>query len=220
MAGSVLDGRRRSRLADLPRRIYLTYRYEGLGGLVRHSLLFPLRLTGLDRALGIGLGPRQRRRGGAPLVPRPRAAGDDRHPQLSGRRARRRRRGRHPSHHALRSRARHRRRRRQRPRAYRGAASHRGHRGGARRDQRRVRGQRQPWAACGGPGARRRPAELRRAAAARLAGLPTARRQRRSAARDRRCQAAVPRQPDPVRRHDPQRPRSGMVRPPLSRQAR
>jgi GT2 family glycosyltransferase len=54
---SPLDGTRPGRLANLPRRIYLTYRYHGAAGLIRHTLMFPLRLAGLDRALGLGTGP-------------------------------------------------------------------------------------------------------------------------------------------------------------------
>ena len=45
-------------LAGLPRRIALTYRHHGIAGLARHTVMFPLRLTGLDRALGLGTGPR------------------------------------------------------------------------------------------------------------------------------------------------------------------
>ncbi len=59
MARSPLDGRRSSRLANLPRRVSLTYRYHGASGLVRHTLLFPLRVAGLDRWLGVGTGPRR-----------------------------------------------------------------------------------------------------------------------------------------------------------------
>jgi GT2 family glycosyltransferase len=59
MSRSALDGERPGRLADLPRRISLTYRYHGLSGLVRHALMFPLRLTSLDRLLGLGTGPRR-----------------------------------------------------------------------------------------------------------------------------------------------------------------
>jgi GT2 family glycosyltransferase len=55
---SPLDGTRPGRLANLPRRIHLTYRHHGVSGLVRHALAFPLRLTGLDRVLGLGTGPR------------------------------------------------------------------------------------------------------------------------------------------------------------------
>lgn len=54
-----LNGTRPGRLADLPRRIRLTYRYYGMSGLARHTLMFPLRLAGLDRALGLGTGPRR-----------------------------------------------------------------------------------------------------------------------------------------------------------------
>ncbi len=59
MPPSALDGRRPGRLAGLPRRIALTYRYHGLAGLARHTVMFPLRLTGLDGALGLGTGPRR-----------------------------------------------------------------------------------------------------------------------------------------------------------------
>jgi GT2 family glycosyltransferase len=59
MPRSALDGRRPGRLAGLPRRIALTYRYHGVTGLARHAVMFPLRLTGLDRALGLGTGPRR-----------------------------------------------------------------------------------------------------------------------------------------------------------------
>ena len=59
MARSPLDGRRAGRLANLPRRVYLTYRYHGASGLIRHTLMFPLRLAGLDRVLGVGTGPRR-----------------------------------------------------------------------------------------------------------------------------------------------------------------
>ena len=59
MPRSALDGTRPGRLAGLPRRIALTYRYHGLAGLARHTVMFPLRLTGLDRALGLGTGPRR-----------------------------------------------------------------------------------------------------------------------------------------------------------------
>ena len=58
MPRSALDGTRPGRLAGLPRRIALTYRYHGIAGLARHAVMFPLRLTGLDRALGLGTGPR------------------------------------------------------------------------------------------------------------------------------------------------------------------
>jgi GT2 family glycosyltransferase/glycosyltransferase involved in cell wall biosynthesis len=48
---SSLDGERPGRLAGLPRRIYLTYRYKGLRRLLYQSLVFPLRLTLLGRLL-------------------------------------------------------------------------------------------------------------------------------------------------------------------------
>ena len=52
-----LDGTRRGRLAQLPRRIYLTYKYRGISSVLFKSLIFPLRLTPLDRVLRIGPGP-------------------------------------------------------------------------------------------------------------------------------------------------------------------
>ena len=51
MARSALDARQRGRLADLPRRIYLTYRYRGIRSVLYQTLIFPLRLTPLDRLL-------------------------------------------------------------------------------------------------------------------------------------------------------------------------
>jgi len=54
---SPLDGRRRGRFANLPRRIYLTYKYKGISSVLFRSLIFPLRLTPLDRVLQLGPGP-------------------------------------------------------------------------------------------------------------------------------------------------------------------
>jgi GT2 family glycosyltransferase len=51
---SALDGKRQGRLANLPRRIYLTYRYRGIRSVLYHTLIFPLRLTPLDRLLRLG----------------------------------------------------------------------------------------------------------------------------------------------------------------------
>ena len=42
---------RRGRFADLPRRVYLTYRYRGFRAVLYQTLVFPLRLTPLDRVL-------------------------------------------------------------------------------------------------------------------------------------------------------------------------
>lgn len=56
MPRSALDGQRPGRLTDLPRRIYLTYRYRGIRSLVYQTVVFPLRLTPLDRV--VRLGPR------------------------------------------------------------------------------------------------------------------------------------------------------------------
>lgn len=57
MPSSPLDGGRRGRFANLPRRIYLTYRYRGISSVLYRSLIFPLRLTPLDRVLQLGPGP-------------------------------------------------------------------------------------------------------------------------------------------------------------------
>jgi GT2 family glycosyltransferase len=51
-----LDGRRPGRLHDLPRRIYLTYRYRGFSSVLYQTLIFPLRMTPLDRLLSLGRG--------------------------------------------------------------------------------------------------------------------------------------------------------------------
>ena len=59
MDRSALDGTRPGRLTGLPRRIWLTYRYHGITGLLRHALVFPLRFTPLRHRLG--LGPEARR---------------------------------------------------------------------------------------------------------------------------------------------------------------
>jgi GT2 family glycosyltransferase len=53
---SPLEGRRPGRLAGLPRRIYLTYRYRGFHAVLYQTVVFPLRLTPLDRLLGLGPG--------------------------------------------------------------------------------------------------------------------------------------------------------------------
>jgi GT2 family glycosyltransferase len=53
------DGKRRGRLANLPRRIYLTYKYRGISSVVYQTLIFPLRLTPLDRFLRLGPGARR-----------------------------------------------------------------------------------------------------------------------------------------------------------------
>ncbi len=56
MPGSALDGKRPGRFADLPRRIYLTYKYRGISSVFYQTLVFPLRLTPLDRVLNLGPG--------------------------------------------------------------------------------------------------------------------------------------------------------------------
>ena len=57
MRSSALDGTRRGRFAKLPRRIYLTYKHRGISSVLFRSLIFPLRLTPLDRVLRLGPGP-------------------------------------------------------------------------------------------------------------------------------------------------------------------
>jgi GT2 family glycosyltransferase len=51
-----VDGAPKSRFADLPRRVYLTYRYRGIRQLLYRTIVFPLRLTPLDRVLPLGDG--------------------------------------------------------------------------------------------------------------------------------------------------------------------
>jgi GT2 family glycosyltransferase len=46
-----VDGSRRGPLANLPRRIYLTYKYHGIGSMLFRALTFPLRFTPLERRL-------------------------------------------------------------------------------------------------------------------------------------------------------------------------
>jgi GT2 family glycosyltransferase/glycosyltransferase involved in cell wall biosynthesis len=48
---AAVDGDRKGQLFNLRRRIYLTYRYQGLGTLVFRALTFPLRFTPLKRFL-------------------------------------------------------------------------------------------------------------------------------------------------------------------------
>lgn len=57
MPCSPLDGRRPGRLSNLPRRIYLTFRYRGFRSAIYRTLIFPLRLTPLDRFLPVSGGP-------------------------------------------------------------------------------------------------------------------------------------------------------------------
>jgi len=57
MPRSALDGRPPGRLANLPRRIYLTFRYHGWKSAIYRTLIFPLRLTPLDRWLPVTGGP-------------------------------------------------------------------------------------------------------------------------------------------------------------------
>ena len=52
-----LDGRQPGRLANLPRRIYLTFRYRGWKSALYRTLIFPLRLTPLDRWIPVTGGP-------------------------------------------------------------------------------------------------------------------------------------------------------------------
>ena len=46
-----VDGSRRGPLANLPRRIYLTYKYHGIASILFRALTFPLRYTPLERYL-------------------------------------------------------------------------------------------------------------------------------------------------------------------------
>lgn len=56
MARSALDGTRQGPLANLPRRAYLTYKHRGIAAVLFRTLIFPLRLTRLDRVLPLGPG--------------------------------------------------------------------------------------------------------------------------------------------------------------------
>ena len=137
-----------------------------------------------------------------PLVPRQRAPGDDRDPQLP-----RRRRGRRPGREPARD---HRARTRSaiivaddasRPRARRRAAGDRGDpRSSRARTTRGFAANVNRGLAAADPEPRRRAAQLRHDRAAGLAGEPAVRHQRaRTDVGDRRRQAALPRRPDPVR---------------------
>ena len=53
-----LDGRRRSRFANLRRRIYLTYKYRGISSLIYRALTFPLRFTPFKSVLRLNLSVR------------------------------------------------------------------------------------------------------------------------------------------------------------------
>ena len=57
MPRSALDGTRQGRFANLPRRIYLAYKYRGISSVLYQTLIFPLRLTPVDRLLQLGPGP-------------------------------------------------------------------------------------------------------------------------------------------------------------------
>lgn len=52
-AGRALEGAPRGPLSNLRRRIYLTYKYQGIASLVYRALTFPLRFTPLRRFLGL-----------------------------------------------------------------------------------------------------------------------------------------------------------------------
>ncbi len=51
VAQGAITARRPSRLANLPRRIYLTYKYRGLSSVIYRAVTFPLRFTPLERFL-------------------------------------------------------------------------------------------------------------------------------------------------------------------------
>lgn len=57
MSGPSVEGRRQGRLSNLPRRIYLTYRYRGFRSVLYRTFIFPLRLTPLERLLPLGPSP-------------------------------------------------------------------------------------------------------------------------------------------------------------------
>ena len=50
-----MDGRRRGQLANLPRRIYLTYKYWGISSLIYRAMTFPPRFTPLQPHLRLDL---------------------------------------------------------------------------------------------------------------------------------------------------------------------
>ena len=56
-----MDGKRRSQLSNLPRRIYLTYKHRGIGSVVFRSVTFPLRFTPLAPLLHMDLKSRAHR---------------------------------------------------------------------------------------------------------------------------------------------------------------
>jgi GT2 family glycosyltransferase len=53
---SALDATRRGQLGSLLRRAYLTYKHRGISSVLFRTLIFPLRLTPLDRVLRLGPG--------------------------------------------------------------------------------------------------------------------------------------------------------------------
>ena len=55
-----VDGRRRGPLANLPRRVYLTYRYHGPATLAYRAVTFPLRFTPLESRLRLSAEARDR----------------------------------------------------------------------------------------------------------------------------------------------------------------
>lgn len=59
-ARAAVEGRRRGPLSNLPRRVYLTYRYHGLPSLAFRALTFPLRFTPLERYLRLSPQARDR----------------------------------------------------------------------------------------------------------------------------------------------------------------
>ncbi len=52
---SVIKARRPSQFANLPRRLYLTYRYHGLRTVLLRALTFPVRFTPFKHRLGMGV---------------------------------------------------------------------------------------------------------------------------------------------------------------------
>ena len=57
MPRSVANAKHHGRFANLPRRVYLTYKYRGISSVLYRTFVFPLRFTPLDRILNLGPGP-------------------------------------------------------------------------------------------------------------------------------------------------------------------
>ena len=198
-------------------RIALTYEYHGGWSLVLRVLTFPLRFTPLKRFLDRRPSTGKARRLAARRWYRElRQARDDRDPELPGRRQTSPRWSRASATHDRQQAGAHRRRRR------RAAAPSMSPRCGESTGSRWSRRENAGFAANVNRGIRAAAAiddvvvlnsdMIADAAGSRACSTPRARAGRR---RHRRRQAALPRRPDPVRRHRSQPRRPGVVRPPL-----